>query len=134
MPEFEYKVVPAPVKGVKGKGLRTSSARFANALSILMNKMGSEGWEYQRAETLPCEERSGIAGKSTAYLNVLVFRKQIDDNDGFDVSTPVLAIEKQDEEESETDTPDDEPETDTDDSEDVSDDETSDESDGETSK
>lgn len=38
--------------------------------------MAAEGWEYVRAETLPSEERSGLAGRNTVYHNVLVFRRE----------------------------------------------------------
>ncbi|WP_420566979.1 DUF4177 domain-containing protein [Thalassovita sp.] len=75
MPVFEYKVVPAPVKGKKAKGVRGTDARFALALQEVMNQMGAEGWEYQRAETLPCEERHGLTSVTTSYRNMLVFRR-----------------------------------------------------------
>lgn len=75
MPSFEYKVVPAPSKGLKAKGLKTPEARFSNALETLMNEQAAEGWEYQRAETLPSTERSGLTGSVTEWRNVLVFRR-----------------------------------------------------------
>ena len=77
MQNYEYKVVPAPTNGTKAKGVKTVEARFANTLEVLMNKMGADGWEYQRAETLPSEERSGLMSKSTSYRNVLVFRRSL---------------------------------------------------------
>ncbi len=77
MPKYEYKVVPAPKKGLKGKGVKGAEERFANALMSAMNTLGAEGWEYQRSDTLPCEERSGVMGKSTTFLNMLVFRRKI---------------------------------------------------------
>lgn len=75
MPRYEYKVVPAPKKGRKGKGIRGSEARFSFAIEATMNEMGSEGWEYLRAETLPSVERSGLTGSTTEWRNVLVFRR-----------------------------------------------------------
>lgn len=75
MPRFEYKVVPAPRKGLRGKGIRGTEDRFANALQGLMNEHGENGWEYQRTDTLPCEERTGLTGKTTAFQNMLVFRR-----------------------------------------------------------
>lgn len=75
MPRYEYKIVPAPAKGLKGKGVKGAEARFAFALEALMNDMASEGWEYQRAETLPSIERSGLTGSTTEWRNVLVFRR-----------------------------------------------------------
>ena len=77
MPVYEYKVVPAPKKGLKGKGLKTTDARFANAMMVEMNELGVEGWEYQRTDTLPCEERTGLRGRNTTFLNMLVFRREI---------------------------------------------------------
>jgi hypothetical protein len=75
MPQYEYKVVPAPKKGVKSWGMKSSEERFASALSKLMNDHGAEGWEYQRSDTLPCEEKSGFRGKTTVFQNMLVFRR-----------------------------------------------------------
>ena len=78
MPKYEYKVVPAPAKGKKAKGVRGTEARFAFALEDLMNHLGAEGWEYQRAETLPSEERHGLTSVTTTYRNMLVFRRALD--------------------------------------------------------
>ncbi len=75
MIRYEYKVVPAPSKGIKGKGVRGAEAKFSFALQELMNGMAGYGWEYQRSETLPSIERSGIAGTTTEWRNVLVFRR-----------------------------------------------------------
>lgn len=75
MSTYEYRVVPAPSKGLKAKGVKSHEARFANAIEDLMNSMAADGWEYQRAETLPSIERSGLTGSSTEWRNVLVFRK-----------------------------------------------------------
>ena len=72
---FEYKVVPAPTKGLKAKGVRSNDDRFANALETKMNALAVEGWEYQRTDTLPSEEREGLMGKTTVYRNMLVFRR-----------------------------------------------------------
>lgn len=74
---FEYRVVPAPKKGIKAKGIRSNEERFAFAMSEMLNDMATEGWEYQRAETLPAEERSGLTGKTTVFKNMLVFRRAV---------------------------------------------------------
>ena len=52
MPRYEYKVVPAPTKGLKAKNVKGAEARFSHALQELMNGLSGYGWEYQRAETL----------------------------------------------------------------------------------
>lgn len=85
MSQFEYKVVPAPKTGLKAKGVKTSEERFANALQATMNMLGAEGWEYQRTDTLPCEERSGFTKRVTTFQNMLVFRRTVA------VTTPAIA-------------------------------------------
>ena len=77
MANFEYKVVPAPVKGLKAKGIRSPEARFAHALASAMNDLGADGWTYVRADTLPAEERVGLTKTKTVYHNMLVFRREI---------------------------------------------------------
>ena len=72
---YEYKVVPAPTRGLKAKGVKTAEERFANALQTGMNNLAAEGWEYMRTDTLPSEQREGIMGKTTIYQNMLVFRR-----------------------------------------------------------
>lgn len=77
MQQFEYKVVPAPQRGEKVRGARTTADRFAATLMTVMNDLGRDGWEYLRADTLPCEERVGLTGKSTSFLHMLVFRRSL---------------------------------------------------------
>lgn len=75
MQQYEYKVVPAPKRGTRQRGLKTVPDRFAFALTQLMNEMAAQGWEYLRADTLPCEEKVGLTGKATNFHTLLVFRK-----------------------------------------------------------
>lgn len=75
MQRYEYKVIPAPNRGEKVRGLKTTGDRFAHAMTELMNDMAREGWEYLRADTLPCEERSGLTSRTTTYQNLLTFRR-----------------------------------------------------------
>lgn len=77
MPSFEYSVIPAPERGERAKGLKTPADRFAHVLSAEINRMAAEGWEYVRAETLPSEERAGLTGRQTVYLNLLIFRRPL---------------------------------------------------------
>jgi hypothetical protein len=77
MQRFEYHVVPAPRRGEKARGVKATDERFALALTNLMNVFGAEGWEYVRADSLPCDERSGLTGVKTTTQNVLVFRRAI---------------------------------------------------------
>lgn len=73
--QFEYKVVPAPNRGKKAKGVKSGADRFALAMTDLINELAAEGWEYQRSDTLPAEERSGLTGKTTVFQNMLIFRR-----------------------------------------------------------
>ena len=75
MPIYEYKVVPAPGKGTKAKGVKTAEGRFALSVEAELNRLAAGGWEYLRAELLPSEERSGLTGSVTNWRNVLVFRR-----------------------------------------------------------
>lgn len=77
MQRFQYKVIPAPRRGEKAKGAKSTEDRFAVALTSLMNQMGAEGWEYVRADTLPCDERAGLTGVKTSYQALLVFRRPL---------------------------------------------------------
>ena len=74
----EYRVVPAPRRGVKVKGARTPEDRFAHAVEAEMNRMATEGWEFVRSDTLPCERRSGwFSRPSTVFETLLVFRRPL---------------------------------------------------------
>ncbi len=75
MRKFEYKAVPAPHQGTKARGVKSTEDRFALSMTELLNEMASDGWEYVRAETLPCDERKGLTGTQTTYQNLLIFRK-----------------------------------------------------------
>ena len=75
MQRYEYKVIPAPGRGEKIRGLKTTGERFAHTVTQLMNEMAREGWEYLRADTLPCEERSGLTSRTTTYQSLLTFRR-----------------------------------------------------------
>src|SRR5690606_33025860 len=77
MERYEYTVIPAPDRGSRTKGAKTPTERYAVALAEAINAMAGDGWDYLRAETLPSEERSGIASRQTLWHNVLVFRRSL---------------------------------------------------------
>lgn len=91
MQAYEYKVIPAPMKGEKERGLKTGAERFAHGLTLQMNEMAKDGWEYWRAETLPAEERAGLTSKVTVYHNLLVFRRPVNASAGAG-KLPVLEL------------------------------------------
>lgn len=78
MQRYEFKVIPAPRKGEKSRGVKTVEDRFALALTTVMNDLGRDGWDYVRADTLPVDERVGFTGSKTSFQNVLVFRRNLE--------------------------------------------------------
>ncbi len=91
MQRFEFKVIPAPRRGEKARDAKTSEDRFALALTTLMNKMGAEGWDYLRADTLPVDERSGLTGTKTTLQNLLVFRRPLGEGMDMPLVAPLVA-------------------------------------------
>ena len=77
MTGYEYRVIPAPTKGRKAQGIKGAEARFAHALQEIMNEEAAGGWEYQRSDILPSEERQGLTSSHTVYRSVLVFRRVV---------------------------------------------------------
>jgi hypothetical protein len=75
---YEYKIVPAPTKGVRKRGMKTHEARFATALEDLFNDLAGEGWEYLRSDAFPSEERKGLTGTRTVTRHMLIFRRSLD--------------------------------------------------------
>ncbi len=75
MQTHEYLALPAPRKASKVKGLKTSAERFAHAVTLLLNEVAAEGWEFWRSETLPSEERKGLTGTALVENHLLIFRR-----------------------------------------------------------
>jgi hypothetical protein len=91
MQRYEFKVVPAPRRGDKVRGVKTTEDRFALTLTEVMNAHGRDGWDYVRADTLPCDERVGLTGTKTSFQNMLVFRRVLVTGEGDRLVDPVLA-------------------------------------------
>ncbi len=75
MVRFEYKAVPAPMRGTKARGVKTTEDRFALAITETLNEYAGNGWEFVRVETLPCESRRGLTGTQVTDQSVIVFRR-----------------------------------------------------------
>ncbi|MGM0661570.1 MAG: hypothetical protein ACQEUH_10385 [Pseudomonadota bacterium] len=98
MSQVEYKVIPAPTRGVKRPGIKTPEGRFALGLEDTLNEMARAGWHYLRSDILPSVERQGLTSSHTVYRSVLVFQRVIPDEDlaatpSFDSDPP---LERQD--------------------------------------
>ncbi len=74
MARYEYKLVAAPVKATRHKGLKGADA-FAATLQDVMNDLGAEGWSYLRSDILPEDIRSGLTARTTVYRTILVFQR-----------------------------------------------------------
>ena len=110
---YEYKVIPAPAKGLKAPGVKGPEARFANTLEKKMNELAADGWEYQRSDILPSEERQGLTSTQTVYRSVLVFRRALtaklpeDETEAYPVTQDdEVPVEADDQEASDTAEPD----------------------------
>lgn len=78
MSNYEFKVIPAPRKAEKIKGVRNGDDRFAHTITNTINTLAEDGWEYLRAESLPVDEKASMIGKSVEkYLSLLVFRREM---------------------------------------------------------
>lgn len=75
MERYEYLVVPAPRKGAKAKGLRSPADRYAHQMTLLLNDLAIEGWEFWRADTLASDERKGLMGTTSVSHELLIFRR-----------------------------------------------------------
>lgn len=90
---YEYKVVPAPKKTKSFKGVRSHEDQFACVIAETMNVMAAEDWEYLRAESLPCEEKTGLTSRVESYQSVLVFRRKIVNGQKFFEGLPKNQLE-----------------------------------------
>ena len=93
MARYEYKVVAAPRRTKSFKGVRSHEDQFAEVLAEVMNKMAANDWVYLRAESLPCEEKTGLTSRVESYQSVLVFRRKIVDEKKFFEVPPTRQIE-----------------------------------------
>jgi hypothetical protein len=83
MTHYDYKVIPAPRRLKKVKGIRDTPELFAHTLTDTINEMAREGWEYIRAEQLSAEEPHGWFRRSTEVVQtVMIFRRERSDLPG----------------------------------------------------
>lgn len=76
MTSYDYKVVPAPRRARKVKGMKGSDELFAHTFAEAINEVARQGWEYVRAESLTAEVPGGWFRRgATSEQTVLVFRR-----------------------------------------------------------
>jgi hypothetical protein len=77
MTHYDYKVIPAPRKVKRVKGVSGAEELFAVTLTDTINEVARQGWEYVRAERLTAEAPRGWLRPAVAEeQSVLVFRRQ----------------------------------------------------------
>ena len=78
MQSYEYKVLPAPNRAKRVKGVKGNAARFAALLTETMNDLAKDGWQYVRSDSMPVEEKPGLLkSRVENYHTVLVFRRPV---------------------------------------------------------
>ena len=72
---YDYKTVAAPRRPGKFKGIKGPDA-FARTIEEAISAEAGAGWEYLRADTLPCEEKPGFFSRRQTVLHtILIFRR-----------------------------------------------------------
>lgn len=78
MSGYEYMVVPAPKVAPRAKGVKGTDARLAHGLAEMLNDRGSEGWEFQRTETMTVETKAGFFSRPRVeQVAVMIFRRPL---------------------------------------------------------
>ena len=73
---YDYKIVPAPKRAKKVKGVSGAADLFALTLNDAVNDLARQGWEYYCSEQLSIQTPGGWLSRSrTEEHTVLVFRK-----------------------------------------------------------
>ena len=75
---FEYKCVAAPERAKRKKGARSRTERVALAMEEIIAAEAVDGWEYQRTDLIPIEEKSGLFSRAQeVHRAILVFRRAL---------------------------------------------------------
>ncbi|SFI28956.1 hypothetical protein [Albimonas pacifica] len=76
MSAYEYKTVAAPRRAGRYRGVAKGAESFARTIEEMLSSEAIDGWEFLRAENLPCEEKHGwLSRRETVFHSVLVFRR-----------------------------------------------------------
>ena len=85
---------PRPAERHQSQGREDTRRTICQFDRTIAEPDGKDGWEYQRAELLPSEERTGLTGSATNWRNVLVFRRAVEtDIDAASVAAPAAEDE-----------------------------------------
>ena len=93
--DYEYKCVAAPEKARRRRGAKTRTARVAGAMEDILKAEAVDGWEYQRTDLIPVEEKSGMFSRAhEVHRAVMVFRRALQASVSQPVQAP-LAVQPQ---------------------------------------
>ncbi|MEM6662012.1 MAG: hypothetical protein AAF666_07520 [Pseudomonadota bacterium] len=75
---YEYKCVGAPERAKRRRGAKSRSDRVAKAVEEVIAAEAVDGWEYQRTDLIPMEEKAGFLSRpQEVHRAVLVFRRAL---------------------------------------------------------
>lgn len=75
MAQYEYMVVPAPVRAERFTGKARADDAYALTIAKLMNDHGRDGWQYVRTDTLTQRGLSWFFGGVRRNRELLVFSR-----------------------------------------------------------
>lgn len=75
MSVYEFKMIPAPERPARMKGLARGEDQFCATLTNVVNEMAADGWEYVRCEALPCSRSRWAFWARRTERQVFVFRR-----------------------------------------------------------
>lgn len=73
--QYEYRIVPAPTRRMRFKGLTRKDDAFSLTLTEVMNDQAREGWEYVRADKLAETRGMWPFRRQMPEKDLLVFRR-----------------------------------------------------------
>lgn len=77
MERYEYKVIAAPAEPALLDKLPRDADAFVVTLNVILDAAGLEGWDFLRAERLPCHTRRWFGRSRHEVRDMLVFRRAL---------------------------------------------------------
>lgn len=79
MTQYDYKVVPAPRKLKRIRGVNSAGELCAATMAETLNAVARDGWEYLRADQVSAAQEGGWFRRGTEVVEtVLIFRRRHD--------------------------------------------------------
>jgi len=76
MTKYEFRAIPCPDRAVRMRDLPPGADAFGETLSLAINDLAVEGWDYIRSETIEVRRRR-LFGSRRDQRTFLVFRREI---------------------------------------------------------